>query len=100
MTHQTLGIILRKVDYGESGQLFYLYTQHLGKVEAVARGSKKIKSKLNGHLQFFATINLTIAKGKRFDQLAGAILDNNFTNLKNDFKKIILASFGLELTDE
>lgn len=100
MVYQTQGLILKKTDFGEASQLFRIYTKDLGKIEVLARGTKKIKSKLNSHLQFFSLINLSIAKGKNFDQLTGAVLIKNFSQLKNDFKKIILASFGLELVEQ
>jgi len=96
-TYRTPGIILKKIDWGEAGQLFSIYTRDFGKLSLSGRGTKKIKSKLNGQLQYFAVIDLVAAKGKNFDQLTGALILNNFKNIKSDFCKIAMASFGLEL---
>lgn len=98
--YQTQGIILKKTDFGEASQLFNIYSRDFGKIEVVGRGTKKIQSKLNSHLQFFAIIDLMIAKGKSFDQLTGARIIKIFPQLKTDFRKTILASFGLELIDK
>ncbi len=98
-TCQTQGIILKKANWGERGQLFNIYTKDLGKIEVLARGTKKIQSKLNSHLQFFTVIDLGVVNGKNIDQLTGAIIFKSFSQLKGDFRKIILASFGLELID-
>lgn len=100
MTYQTLGIILKKTDMGEANQLFSIYTQSQGKVMALGRGVKKITSKLNYQLQPFSVIELMVAPGKNYDHIAGATIVKNFTAIKKDFKKIILASFALELIEK
>lgn len=99
-TYQTHGIILKKTDHAEADQLFSIYTKNKGKVLALGRGTKKIKSKLNSSLQYFAIVNLMIASGKNYDHIAGVEIAGNFFNIKNDLKKIILASFGLELIEQ
>jgi DNA repair protein RecO (recombination protein O) len=99
-TYQTQGIILKKADQGESDQLFSIYTVKKGKVRALGRGTKKIQSKLNSSLQQFSLVNLMIASGKNYDHVAGAQLVKNFSGIKKDLKKVILASFGLEVVDK
>jgi len=72
MTRLVKGIILRKQDYRESDRLFVIYTDELGKIEAVAKGVRKIKSKMAGHLELFSIVNLMVAPGKNYYQIAGA----------------------------
>lgn len=98
-TYQTKGIILRKTDHGETDQLFVIYTENKGKVLALGRGTKKIKSKLSGHLKQFAVVDLMIAPGKSYSHIAAAEMFFNFKKLEKDLKKIILASHSLELVD-
>ncbi len=64
MTRLVKGIILRKQDYRESDRLFVIYTDELGKISAVAKGARKIKSKMAGHLELFHVINLMVAPVK------------------------------------
>ncbi|OGY45564.1 MAG: DNA repair protein RecO [Candidatus Buchananbacteria bacterium RIFCSPHIGHO2_01_FULL_39_8] len=99
MLYQTQGIILKRTDFSETSQLFSIYSSGLGKIEVIGRGTKKIKSKLNSQMQFFAVIDLEIARGKNFDQLTGASVLKNFNNIKINLAKTLLASFGLELVD-
>ena len=99
-TFQSPGIILKKTDRGEFDQLFNIYCEKKGKIVALGRGTKKIQSKLNGNLQQFGIINLMIANGKNYDHIASAQLVENFSGIKKDFKKIILASFSLELVEK
>jgi len=99
MYYRTLGIILRRRDYRESDGLFSIYTRDRGKIEAIAKGVKKIKSKLGPHLDYFAVIDLMLARGKSFYQLAGATVIKNFSGIKTELRKISLASYCLEIVD-
>lgn len=99
MTKQVKGIILRKQDYRENDRLFVIYTDELGKIEAVAKGARKIKSKMAGHLDLFSVVNLMVAPGKIYYQIAGADREKNFLNIKGDLAKTVLASFCLEAVD-
>jgi len=100
MSYQTFGIILRQMDRGEADQFFTIYAKNLGKITALGRGTKKITSKLNYHLQSLAVVDLFLAPGKNFFGIAGVNLVYNFSKIKNDFKKIIFACFALELVDK
>ncbi|MFZ5364201.1 MAG: DNA repair protein RecO [Patescibacteria group bacterium] len=99
MTRLVKGIILRKQDYRENDRLFIIYTDELGKIYAVAKGVRKIKSKMAGHLELFSVINLMLAPGKTNYQIAGAFEEKNFLNIKSDLGKTVLGSFCLEAVD-
>lgn len=99
-TYQTLGIILKKTDFGEADQLLNIYTQSHGKIIALGKGTKKIQSKLSSGLQYFSLINLMVAWGKNYDHIAGVELARIFSGIAIDLKKIILASYALELVDQ
>ncbi|MBN1325678.1 DNA repair protein RecO [Candidatus Falkowbacteria bacterium] len=83
-TYNTTGLILKRRDYQENDRLFYVYTKDHGKIEIVAKGTKKISSKLNSYLEPFYLVNLMIAKGKVFDKLANANIIKSYENLRND----------------
>ena len=96
----TNAILLRRTDWGESSQLFTLYTERLGKAEVIGRGTKKIQSKLNGHLQYFVVINVLIARGRSIDQLAGAVIEETFFRPGTELQRILLGSFMIELVQQ
>lgn len=100
MTYQSSAIIVRTMPWGEDSVLYCCYTADRGKVTAVGRAVKKPKSKLNSHLQFFAVVDLTIARGKTIDHIAGAQIRQSFTAIWQDYRLIVRASFGLELVDQ
>ena len=99
MTYQTPGIILKQIDRGEADQIFTIYTQKKGKILALGRGTKKIQSKLNSQLKSLAVIDLMIASGRNYDHIAAAQIQRNFLKIGHDLKKIVLASFALEIID-
>ncbi|MCD4705599.1 DNA repair protein RecO [bacterium] len=99
MQYNTIGIILRKRDFRESDIFFSVYTKDYGKIQAIARGVKKVKSKLGGHLDYFTIVDLMIAKGKKFDHIAGAVIEKNFCYLKNNLDRINFGFYCLEIVD-
>lgn len=99
MTKRVQGIILQKKNFRESDRFFVIYTDQLGKIEAVAKGVRKIKSKMAGHLDLFSVLNLMVAPGKTYYQIAGVDTEKKFLNLKSNLVKVILASFCLEIVN-
>ena len=98
--YQTKGLTLTRRDIGEDDRLFNIYTRDYGKIEALAKGGKKIKSKLVGHLEPFLLSEILVAKGKNCDQLAGSYCLYRFDNIWQDVFKIGLAGRCLALVDQ
>lgn len=97
MVYKTKGIILKKSAFREADCLYIFFTRDFGKITLVARGAKKIGSKLAGHLDYFQEINLTFATGKVFDQVSGAVITKNFKDLKADYERVNLGFEFLNL---
>ena len=73
MTYLTPAIILKKYHSGDYDRQYLLYTAVGGKVTAIAKGAKKITSKLNPHLDYFSVCELMLAPGASgIERLAGA----------------------------
>ena len=81
-------IILNRSDYRESDSLVVAYTRYFGKLSLVARGTKKNRSKLAGHLEPMSLVDILIIKGKGFDYIGSALGTNAFLNLKDNLNKI------------
>lgn len=89
-TTRTHGIALLKKEIQENDRIYIIYTSDLGKIEAVARGSRKILSKLAPHLEPPVFSDLMIAKGKQLDKIAGADEINAYPKIKVDLERIQL----------
>ncbi|HBI16694.1 MAG: repair protein RecO protein [Candidatus Moranbacteria bacterium GW2011_GWF2_34_56] len=84
MEYKYTGIILNKKDIGETDRIYNIYTLEQGKISAIARGVRKSKSKLAGHLENFYLIDLTVMKNRGMGNIASSIVENNFKNIRND----------------
>ena len=80
MTYSTLSYTLKYVPHREFDRIYTLYTRDCGKIEAVARGSQKILSKLRGHLEPGILTEVLIANGKRREVLCEACLASRQTS--------------------
>ena len=57
-------VVLRHTDWGEADRLLWLYTLEMGKLRAVARGVRKLRSRKAGHLEPFTRVQLLLARGR------------------------------------
>jgi DNA repair protein RecO (recombination protein O) len=69
-----------------------MYTPGLGKIQGVAKGVRRPKSKLSGHLELLTYSQVTLALGHNLDTITGSQSINSFTPLKTD---LWLTSYGL-----
>lgn len=99
MHYQTRGIILRRRKVGEADRLLTIYTEKKGKIQVIAKGSRKILSKLAGHIEPFYLSDLSIIKGKGLSILAGAELIDSFINLRENDLKTASAYYICEVLD-
>ena len=90
--YQTEGVVLKKEDTGEADRRFLIFTRDYGKIEATARGVRKIKARLAGHLEDFnrCHLMLSISKGLRCNLISALTLEN-FPGIKKDEEKIKIA---------
>jgi DNA repair protein RecO (recombination protein O) len=93
-------IILSRAPFREDDLAVKIYSKERGKLTLVARGGKKIKSKLAGHLEPVCLSFLEIARGKTRDQLIGAQIIKSYVGIKNDILKTAYANYFSELLDE
>jgi DNA repair protein RecO (recombination protein O) len=95
-TYQTEAIIIKKTKLGEADRILTLYTPHLGKIQAVAKGVRRPRSKLSGHLELLTHSMVSLARGRNLDTVTGSQTINSFLPLKSDLQ---LASCALYVTE-
>jgi len=70
----TTAIILRQINFSDSDKIFSLLTPDLGRVSAIAKGVRKIKSRKAGHLDLGNVVKVSLAEGKNIYILTQAEL--------------------------
>lgn len=89
--YRTQGFVLKKEDRGEADRIFTIYTKDFGKLELLAKAERKIKSKLRAGLELFYLSEIEFIQGRAQKTLTGAVLINNFKNLRKDSEKLATA---------
>ena len=98
--YQTEAIIIKKTRLGEADSILTLYTPHLGKIQGVARGVRRPRSKLAGHLELITHSQVSLARGRNLDTITGSQTINSFLPLKSDLQLASHALYAIELVDQ
>jgi|SRR5579875_690486 len=97
--YRTEAVILKGYDYGEADRILTLYTPHAGKLRGIAKGMRKTKSRLGGHLDLFTRSNLMVARGRQLDIVTQADTIETFRPLREDLQRLSYAHYVCELVD-
>ncbi len=89
-TYQIKAIILNRMAFSEDDTKVIIYSQTKGKLELVARGTKKIKSKLAGHVEPITLSDLMVVHGRQYDYVGNAVTQKSFANVKSDLDKLMI----------
>lgn len=100
---QTLtdGIILARTDYGEADRILTVLTPDHGKLRLMARGVRKVKSKLAGGIELFSTSHLTYIEGKReIGTLISSRLEKHYGHIVESIDRVQLGYELIKLLDK
>ena len=92
-------VVLRHADWGEADRMLTLYTRERGKVRAIAKGARKIRSRKAGHLEPFTRVSLQLAKGRDLLIVTQADSLEVYHALGEDLVKTGYAAYVVELLD-
>lgn len=98
-TWRTEGIVLRVRDLGEADRLVTLYTKEKGKLNASARGARRIRNRLLGPTQVFTHGRYLIFPSKGLHNLSQGEIIHSGQVLRDDLEKMAQASYVTELAD-
>ena len=61
---KTEAVVLRSIRYGEADRVVHLYSATRGRIGAIAKGSRRPKSRFGGRLEPFFRLNLVLYEGR------------------------------------
>ena len=61
---KTEAIVLRSIRYGEADRILHLYSQDRGRIGAIAKGARRVKSRLGGRLEPLSRVRLIMRQGR------------------------------------
>jgi DNA repair protein RecO (recombination protein O) len=99
-TYQTEAFIIKKIKLGEADRILTLYTPHLGKIQGVAKGVRRPRSKLAGHLELITHSQVSLARWRNLDTIIGSQTIDSFLPLKSDLWLTSCALYVTELINQ
>ncbi|HQN04288.1 MAG TPA: DNA repair protein RecO [Anaerolineaceae bacterium] len=92
-------VVLRHSDWGEADRLLVLFTREKGKIRAIAKGVRRIRSRKAGHLEPFTRSSLQLALGQDFWLVTQAETVAYYPALLEDLLRTGYAAYMIELVD-
>lgn len=93
-------IVIRVRDFDEADKIATLLTREEGKVQAVARGARRPRSRYAGATQIFTQIQASLFHGRSLDTLSQIEITESFRHLREDLVRMAYGTYACELMDE
>ncbi|MBM3152777.1 MAG: DNA repair protein RecO [Chloroflexi bacterium] len=92
-------VVLRHSTWGEADRLLVLYSRERGKIRALAKGVRRIKSRKAGHLEPFTRVTLQLARGRDLPVITQVETVEAYLPLRDDLLRTGYAAYTVELLD-
>lgn len=90
--YQVEAIVIRKIKLGEADRILHLYTPDKGQIAAVAKGVRRPRSRMSGHLELLTHSRIALVRGRNLDTIVGCQTIDGFLSLKSHLYR---GSYGL-----
>jgi DNA repair protein RecO (recombination protein O) len=94
------GIIIRVRDFDEADKITVLLTREEGKVQAVAKGARRPRSRYAAATQLFTQIRASLFHGRNLDTYSQVDIVESFRHLREDLLRMAYGTYACELMDE
>jgi DNA repair protein RecO (recombination protein O) len=98
-TYKTEGVILRRRNIGEADSIFTVFSDREGKFDGVARGVRKARSHMRGHLEPLTRTRVMLARGRSMDVFTQAEAVASYRAVREDLERGAAAMYCAELVD-
>ncbi len=87
----TTGIILSRTNYGEADRILTVLTPEYGKLRLMAKGVRRVKSKLAGGIELFSVSELTFIRGRgEIGTLVSSRLSMFYSHIPENLERTML----------
>jgi DNA repair protein RecO (recombination protein O) len=95
--YRTEGIVIRRIDSGETDSILTVYTSERGKLRVMAKGVRRPGSRLAGHGELLTHAAFLIARGRNLDAVTQVQTVQSFASLRQDLERIAWGCYMAEL---
>jgi DNA repair protein RecO (recombination protein O) len=98
---RTPALVIRSVEVFETSRVLTLFTRELGKVSALAKGARRLKSPFQSGLDLLSVCDIVVLHkaSDALDLLTEAVLDEHFEPLRRDLAALYAGCYVAELLD-
>ena len=86
--YKTEAIVLRQRKLGEADKIVTLFSPQKGKIDAVAKGVRKTRSRISGHVEPLTFGSYLLAEGRDLDIVTQAETVEAFPGLRADLERL------------
>lgn len=99
MEYRYTAIVLKKREVGETDRIYTFYTREAGKLSSLAKGVRKSEAKLASSLETGSKVEVMIVRTRGMGKIAGAVLEESFPHLRQNFEALRLGVEALAWFD-
>src|SRR6266498_2147863 len=97
--YKTQAVVLRQRKLGEADKIVTLFSPNRGKIDAVAKGLRRTKSRMSGHVEPLTFGSYLLAEGRDLDIITQAEAVDTFPALREDLERLSRGLYCAELVD-
>ncbi len=97
--YKSAAIVLHQRKLGDADKIITLYTAEYGKIDAVAKGVRRVKSRLAGNVEPLRHASFMLARGRNLDIVTQVQSIESFQVLRDDLSRLSHALYAAELLD-
>jgi DNA repair protein RecO (recombination protein O) len=101
-SEKTQAIVLRVIDFSETSCVLTLFTEHFGKIGALAKGARRPKGPFEGGLDLLSVVRIVFLRktSDALDLLTEAKLHRRFRSAQRDLSRLYAGYYVAELLSE
>ena len=93
------GVVLRRRNLGEADSILTFFGPERGRFEAIARGVRKSRSRMRGHVEPLTRVRVLVAHGRSLDVLTQAETVYPYRGVREDLDRLPQGLYCAELVD-
>ncbi len=98
-SYSAQGLVIHRLNLGETDKIITIFTREFGKLSAVAKGARKAGSRLSGATELFTQSRFLLASGRSLDIVTQCEMDAAYNDLRDDLERLARALYYCELLD-
>lgn len=99
MIYKDKGVVIKQVNYGEADRILSIITANHGKISAIAKGVRRLKSRKAAACGLFVESKFVFVEGRSLDIITEAESILSYDSIKEDLERVAVLFYVSELLD-